>query len=633
VAVAKSIVLLVRSSADDTVTYFQNLLTSAGLPFTKLNASQINAGSVANAIIIAGFSSEPTEFRSVAGVISTAVENGSWMIAEAFGAYLPAYAGIGTVSTSGYYPDVEDHNYFVKPITASPLFNNVPTWDPPSSPDQPQQLKEYLVSTGTFTFVNLSTVGQSLSYWDLDVTAGWPYESTSSSYCQSWGGCTSQRTVFQFGLQVISQGAGEIMTGLNNLPVISGAIQWGPASDAVYKNFITWASTLSGLQFYPLTPCRVADTRTGAGFSGTQGPPYLAGGTSRNFAVAGNCGVPANATAYSLNVTVVPRKAALGYLTTWPAGQTMPLASTLNSWTGIVVANAALVPAGTNGDISIYASDDTDVLFDINGYFAPPATGLQFYPLTPCRVADTRTGAGFSGTQGPPYLAGGTSRNFQVAGLCGAPSTAAAYSVNVTVVPRTGELGYLTTWPTGQTKPWTSTLNSPLGQVVANAAIVPAGTSGDISIYASDATDVLFDINGYFAPPGTGGLDYYAMTPCRVADTRSWAGFPGQLGSPSMGAATSRSFPVQSSACSVPSAAAAYSFNVTVVPSTGVLNYLTAWPTGQAKPWASTLNSPAGTVVANAALVPAGTGGAISIYVSDPTDVLFDINGYFAPGQ
>jgi hypothetical protein len=89
---------------------------------------------------------------------------------------------------------------------------------------------------------------------------------------------------------------------------------------------------------------------------------------------------------------------------------------------------------------------------------------------------------------------------------------------------------------------------------------------------------------------------------------------------------------VQSSVCNVPSVAAAYSFNVTVVPSAGVLNYLTTWPTGVTRPLASTLNSLDGMVVANAALVPTGTGGAISIYVSDPTDVLFDINGYFGPG-
>jgi len=385
-------------------------------------------------------------------------------------------------------------------------------------------------------------------------------------------------------------------------------------------------------QFYPLTPCRVADTRQGTGFTGTQGPPSLSGGTSRTFGVAGYCGVPANATAYSLNVTVVPRTSSLDYLTTWPAGQTMPNASTLNSWTGTAVANAALVPAGTNGEIAIYASDDTDVLFDINGYFAPPgASGLQFYPLTPCRVADTR-GFGFTGTQGAPAMAGGTSRNFQVAGLCGVPLTAAAYSLNVTVVPQTASLDYLTTWPTGQTMPNASTLNSWTGTAVANAALVPAGTSGDISIYASDATQVLFDINGYYAPAGTGGLDFYPMTPCRVADTRGF-GFTGQFGTPSMAGNTSRSFQVPVSVCNVPPAAQAYSLNVTVVPQTDSLDYLTTWPTGQTMPNASTLNSWTGTVVANAALVPAGTSGAISIYVSDPANVLFDINGYFAPGQ
>jgi hypothetical protein len=312
------------------------------------------------------------------------------------------------------------------------------------------------------------------------------------------------------------------------------------------------------------------------------------------------------------------------------------LASTLNSWEGQVVANAALVPAGTNGQISLYASDDTDVLFDVNGYFAPPATsGLQFYPLTPCRVADTRTFAGFTGTQGPPALPAATPRNFAVSGLCGVPSTAAAYSLNVTVVPSTATLNYLTTWPAGLPRPLASTLNSPAGTVVANAAIVPAGTNGDIGLYVSDATDVLFDVNGYFAAPGTGGLDYYTMTPCRVADTRSFADFAAPFGPPALGAATPRSFPVQTSVCGVPPSSAAYSLNVTVVPSTDDLGYLTTWPAGQTMPLASTLNSSDGQVRANAALIPAGTGtgGPISIYVSDPTDVLFDISGFFAPGQ
>jgi hypothetical protein len=34
---------------------------------------------------------------------------------------------------------------------------------------------------------------------------------------------------------------------------------------------------------------------------------------------------------------------------------------------------------------------------------------------------------------------------------------------------------------------------------VANAAIVPAGMNGAVSVFVTDASDVLFDINGYFA--------------------------------------------------------------------------------------------------------------------------------------
>jgi streptogramin lyase len=387
---------------------------------------------------------------------------------------------------------------------------------------------------------------------------------------------------------------------------------------------------VAGIEFYPVTPCRIADTRTGAGFTGAFGPPSMAANTTRTFPVpSSTCGIPATAAAYSLNFTVAP-PGPLGLLTTWPTGQSMPNVSTLNSYTGTVVANAAIVPAGQNGAIDVYVNNATDVLFDINGYFAPPlASGLQFYPVTPCRVADTRAGAGFTGAFGPPSMAAGTQRSFPIpSSSCGIPATAAAYSFNFTVVPP-GPLGVLTTWPTGKAMPNASTLNSYTGTVVANAAIVPAGTGGAISIYVNNATDVLFDINGYFAPPAVGGLQFYPVSPCRVADTRTGAGFMGAFGPPSMLTGVARSFPVPASICEIPASAGAYSFNFTVVPP-GQLGLLTTWPTGNSMPNVSTLNSYNGTVVANAAIVPAGAGGAISIYVNNPTDVLFDINGYFS---
>ena len=116
--------------------------------------------------------------------------------------------------------------------------------------------------------------------------------------------------------------------------------------------------------------------------------------------------------------------------------------------------------------------------------------------------------------------AGNSSRTFPIQSACNIPATAKAYSVNLTAVPR-GVLWYLAAWPTGQPQPLASTLNDPTATVVANAAIVPAGTNGNVSIYSSAATDVVIDVNGYFAPMTVGGLSLYGVTPCRVLDTQA----------------------------------------------------------------------------------------------------------------
>src|ERR1019366_5655966 len=45
-----------------------------------------------------------------------------------------------------------------------------------------------------------------------------------------------------------------------------------------------------------------------------------------------------------------------------------------------------------------------------------------------------------------------------------------------------------------------SILNDFLGTVLANAAVVPAGNSGSIDVYVTNTTQVIIDINGYYAP-------------------------------------------------------------------------------------------------------------------------------------
>lgn len=396
------------------------------------------------------------------------------------------------------------------------------------------------------------------------------------------------------------------------------------SSNALIWQFRTAAIVVTSYRFIPVTPCRVVDTRAGQGTAGAFGPPSMSGNTTRSFPLpSGGCGLPLTAKAYSVNVTVAPKEP-LGYLTLWPTGQNMPVVSTLNSFHGGLVANAAIVPAGAAGAISAYVTNAADVIIDVNGYFddASTSAALSFYTANPCRAVDTRAGSGLNGLFGAPSLAGQASRDFPLlSGSCSIYA-AQAYSLNATVVPH-GPLGYLSLWPAGSTRPVVSTLNAPDGAVVANAAIVRAGVNGALSAFVTDASDLILDVNGYFGPAGLNGeLKYVPLTPCRVADTRQ-AG----AGAPVMAANETRGFAVGGK-CGAPLSAKAFALNVTVVPS-GPLGYLSLWPLGQTQPVVSTLNSSLGRVVANAAITRAGAGGAVSVFVTNQTHVILDINGYF----
>jgi len=382
----------------------------------------------------------------------------------------------------------------------------------------------------------------------------------------------------------------------------------------------------AGLQFVPIRTCRVMDTRPSEGKSGAFGPPLLGSQVSRDVPISSsNCGIPLSARAYSMNVTVVPR-GFLGYLSLYPTGQARPLVSTLNSWNGRTVANAAIVPAGLNGAVTVFAANETDVILDINGYFVPPGdpNGLVFYPVNACRIADTRPGSGKTGAYGPPIMAAGATRAFDVPNsACGIPSSARAYALNITAQP-TASLGFLTAYPTGQDRPLASTLNSWDGQIVPNAAIVSAGTNGAVNLYVSNESHVVVDIAGYFASPtqAPNGNHFYPVSPCRVADTRLSGGvIAGQ---------TSRNFPVGSSACTVTNLAQSYVLNATAVPNAS-LSYITLWTSSLPRPAVSHLNSGNGQVVANMVLVPGGQTGSVSAFASESTHLVLDISGYFAP--
>jgi uncharacterized repeat protein (TIGR01451 family) len=405
--------------------------------------------------------------------------------------------------------------------------------------------------------------------------------------------------------------------GRADLAVVAGCSTAGsvPPGNLNVFNLTIMTGIGGALRFVPMTPCRVVDTRNA---NGPLGGPILNAHSSRDFNIASSaCGVPANAQAFSLNVGVAP-SGPLGYLTLWPAAQVQPPVSTLNSLDGRIKSNAAIVWAGSGGNISVYATDSTHVILDINGYFIPATdpAALAFFPIAPCRLVDTRNKAG---SLGGPSMTAGQTRTFPVLSApCNLPVAARAYSLNFAVVPP-GILGYLTAWPTGQSQPLAATLNDLTGTIVGNAAIVPAGTNGDINVFATAATDVVIDVNGYFAPMGTGGLSLYGVTPCRLLDTRQAAG---------SAPITQQDLAVADRGCGIPAAAKTDVLSVTVVPP-GPLGFLTLWPQDQPRPLASTLNALDAAVTSNMALVPTNN-GSISIFVSTPTHVVIDTSGYFA---
>ncbi len=125
----------------------------------------------------------------------------------------------------------------------------------------------------------------------------------------------------------------------------------------------------------------------------------------------------------------------------------------------------------------------------------------SFYPITPCRVVDTRSGLGGYNTLMP----NGTVRTFTIknASPCFIPNTAAAVAFNVTVADPAGS-GFVALWPFNQAYPNVSTINFIGGENLANGAIVPV-TAGapDLNVVAAFApgptgVNLILDITGYF---------------------------------------------------------------------------------------------------------------------------------------
>lgn len=122
----------------------------------------------------------------------------------------------------------------------------------------------------------------------------------------------------------------------------------------------------------------------------------------------------------------------------------------------------------------------------------------SYYALNPCRVVDTRNA---NSVNGGPSLGGGAQRNFAIRGSCGVPTTAKAVSLNLAVTGMTAG-GFVTLWPSGQSRPTVSSINFTGSETaLANGAIVGLSTDAqDLSVYngSNSSLHVIIDVTGYF---------------------------------------------------------------------------------------------------------------------------------------
>jgi beta-glucanase (GH16 family) len=243
-----------------------------------------------------------------------------------------------------------------------------------------------------------------------------------------------------------------------------------------------------------LTPARITDTRAGSGqpnAGSTLGPT-----STITVQVTGAGGVPATGvSAAILNVTVTNTTTA-SFLTIWPAGATRPTASNLNWTAGVTIPNRVIVPISASGQVSVYNQfGSADVIVDVSGYFTDAsASGKFFTPVSPQRIADTRSALGCPTTLG----ALGTC-TLSITGLSGVPSGASAVVLNVTVTNNTAP-SFLTVYPSTGAQPSSSDLNWIGGQTIPNMVVATLGTSGAITFYNSaGSTAVVVDIAGWFS--------------------------------------------------------------------------------------------------------------------------------------
>lgn len=436
----------------------------------------------------------------------------------------------------------------------------------------------------------------------------------------------------------VSVGQDHVCVALTGLGRVScwgddsnGQLGDGAIDDSVQPlpsdGFLVQGRQVAPPDLLPVPPARLLETRGGSNVTIDglfQGIGKLTVGGTLALTVAGRGGVAVDAIAVGLNFTAV-NPTTNGYLTVFPCGAPLPTASNVNFRAGKTIANLVVAEPGTNGQVCVYSSAETDLLVDISSVML---RGTTYMPVDPARLLETRSGAGndtIDGLfEGQGQRGAGTTLQLDVADRGGVPADALAVVVNIAAVSPAAN-GFVTVYPCGVTRPTASNLNAQTGVTVSTAAVVEIGTSGRICIYTSMATHLLVDVNTV-VPAST---RYEPVTPARLLETRSGVGnvtIDGQFQGGGAGTAGSEIELTVWDRGGIGSAAKTVSLTIVAIsPATG--GFITVYPCGTPRPTASNLNLVAGRTIANAVFAEVGDNGKVCIYRSAAVHLAVDVQG------
>jgi hypothetical protein len=284
---------------------------------------------------------------------------------------------------------------------------------------------------------------------------------------------------------------------------------------SVYNGGVAAVDVVVDLQGYfplntsyvPMTPGRLLDTRAGqsTGDGIDAGVGAIASTSQFDLSIDGRLAhaIPDSGVgAVIINVTAV-NPSNVGYITAWSGDGAPPLAANLNLNPGYTVPNLVITQLNASGHMALYNGGlaATNLVADVQGYF-PTTSGYN--GLTPARLVDTRAGKDTVDHQNAGEGAIAASGQLDVTIIdrnSGAlpHSGIGAVVLNVTAV-NPSNVGFLTVWPSGTTRPLAANLNLNPGMTLPNLVIAKVGADGKVSIYNGGLapTDIVVDVQGWF---------------------------------------------------------------------------------------------------------------------------------------